>query len=139
MRSQIQALAAPSASPPPRVGLAQTAVNSNDIWLYHKTSRRQVYEEARAARPHCDDVILWNERGEVTEASSSNIIVELDGQLVTPPVSSGLLAGTYRRYLLEQGSIAERVVTIADLERTARLILINSVRKEQEAVFISGS
>lgn len=139
MRSQIQALAAPSASPPPRIGLAQTAVNSNDIWLYHKTSRRQVYEEARAARPHCDDVILWNERGEVTEASSSNIIVELDGQLVTPPVSSGLLAGTYRRYLLEQGSIAERVVTIADLERTARLILINSVRKEQEAVFISGS
>ncbi len=139
MISEVHVLIVPSDRPPLRVGLAKTAVNSNDIWLYHKTSRRQVYEEARAGRPDCDDVILWNERGEVTEASSSNIIVELDGRLVTPPVSSGLLAGTYRRYLLEQGHIEEKIVMIADLERITRLLLINSVRKGQEAVLTAAS
>jgi para-aminobenzoate synthetase/4-amino-4-deoxychorismate lyase len=96
-----------------------------------------MYEEALAACPEGYDVILWNERGEITEASSSNVIAELDGRLITPPVSAGLLAGTYRRYLLEQGCIQERTVTIADLQRCSQLFLINSVRKSREAVFVN--
>ena len=120
-----------------RVCLAEIAVDSHDVWLYHKTSRRKMYEEALAACPDGYDVILWNEHGEITEASSSNVIVELDGRLITPPVTAGLLAGTYRRYLLEQGRIQEGTVTIADLKRSSQLFLINSVRKWREAVFVN--
>jgi para-aminobenzoate synthetase/4-amino-4-deoxychorismate lyase len=116
--------------------LANTAVDSQNIWLHHKTNQRQTYEQALAACPDGFDVILWNERGEVTEASSSNLIVELDGQLITPPLSSGLLPGTFRRHLLEQGQIKEGIVTIDDLKNSTRLILINSVRKWREAVLI---
>jgi para-aminobenzoate synthetase/4-amino-4-deoxychorismate lyase len=56
-----------SRPPIQRVALAQHPIDSGDVLLYHKTSRRAIYEAARAARPDCDDVILWNEHGEITE------------------------------------------------------------------------
>jgi para-aminobenzoate synthetase/4-amino-4-deoxychorismate lyase len=78
-------------------------------------------------------VILWNERGEITESCTANVVIDLDGALVTPPLECGLLDGTFRGWLLAQGQIAERVITI-ELLRSARLIyLINSVRKWMEA------
>jgi para-aminobenzoate synthetase/4-amino-4-deoxychorismate lyase len=45
-------------------------------------------------------VILWNERGELTEADTANLVLDLAGDWVTPPVMSGLLAGTFRGELL---------------------------------------
>jgi para-aminobenzoate synthetase/4-amino-4-deoxychorismate lyase len=122
---------------PVRVGLAKAPVDSGNIWLYHKTTRREMYEVARTSRPDCDEVILWNERGEITEASASNIVVELDGKLWTPPISSGLLAGTMRAELLAQGQIDERLITIDELQNSSRIWLINSVRGWQTAVFSS--
>lgn len=123
---------------PLRVGLAAEPVDSASVWLYHKTMRREVYEAARAARPECDEVILWNERGEITEALTSNIVVELGGQLWTPPVSSGLLAGTFRGLLLSQGDIQERVITRWELRHATGMWLINSVRGWQTAVLGEG-
>ena len=118
---------------PLRVGLAAAPVSSADVWLYHKTTRRASYDAARASRPDCDEVILWNERGELTEATASNIVLEHEGREVTPPVSSGLLAGTLRAHLLETGAIAEHVLTKDDLGRATRLWLINSVRGRRAA------
>ena len=79
-------------------------------------------------------MILWNERQEVTEATTANIVVELDGALVTPPVECGLLAGTYRAELLAQGEVREGIVTIDRLRIAPRLWLINSVHERREAV-----
>ncbi len=123
---------------PVRVGLAREPIHSDNIWLYHKTTQRRVYEQAAAARPDCDDVILWNERGEITESGRANIVVELDGKLWTPPLESGLLAGTMRGDLVRNGRIHERILTIADLQRSSHLYLINSVRRWQEAVLAAN-
>jgi para-aminobenzoate synthetase/4-amino-4-deoxychorismate lyase len=71
---------------------------------------------------------LWNERGELTEACIANLVVELDGQLYTPPVKCGLLAGTYRAWLLEQGKVKERVIRVEELGRCGWVFLANSVR-----------
>lgn len=122
-----------------RVGLAQTPVHSNNIWLYHKTTQRQVYAAARAERPDCDDVILVNERGELTEATIANIVLDLDGELVTPPVTAGLLAGTMRDCLVKNGRIREQTLTPADLHRCRQIYLINSVRKWRKATLIETS
>jgi para-aminobenzoate synthetase/4-amino-4-deoxychorismate lyase len=122
---------------PARVRLAATPVHSNDKFLYHKTTQRQVYEAACAACPDCDEVLLWNERGELTEATTANIVLEIDGRLLTPPVSSGLLAGTFRSALLEQGEISEQVLPVEALERCQNIYLINSVRKWRRAVMQS--
>jgi branched-subunit amino acid aminotransferase/4-amino-4-deoxychorismate lyase len=121
---------------PIRVGLATDAVRSDNVYLYHKTTRRQMYTQALASRPDCDDVILWNEHGEVTEASSSNIVVEMGGERLTPPVSCGLLAGTFREELLENGNLHEKVIMKDELLLTDAIFLINSVRCWRKTQFI---
>jgi para-aminobenzoate synthetase/4-amino-4-deoxychorismate lyase len=114
--------------------LAREPVDSGDVFLYHKTTNRAVYEKAKADFPEADDVLLFNERGEVTESCIANVVVELDGRKVTPPVSCGLLAGTFRDQLLSHGEIEEGVVTLADLRRADSVWLINSVRKWRRAM-----
>ncbi|MGF1496132.1 MAG: aminodeoxychorismate synthase component I [Elainellaceae cyanobacterium] len=119
---------------PLRVALAPAPVDSADPFLYHKTTQRQVYERARSHYPDRDDVLLWNERQELTEACLGNIVVEQDGEFYTPPVACGLLAGTYRAFLLEQGKVRERVIPIGELDQYSGIFIINSVRKMQQAI-----
>jgi para-aminobenzoate synthetase/4-amino-4-deoxychorismate lyase len=109
-----------------RVKLAAAPVSSDEVFLFHKTTNRGIYDRARLA--DADDVLLWNERQELTESTIANIVVELDGARVTPPVDCGLLAGTLRGELLDRGEISERIVTVDDLRRATRLWLINSVQ-----------
>jgi para-aminobenzoate synthetase/4-amino-4-deoxychorismate lyase len=112
-----------------RAGLATRPITSNELFLYHKTTWRRIYEEAAASRPDCAEVILWNERDEITESTTANIVVRLDGALLTPPLSSGLLPGVFREHLIDEGIIREQAITLGDLARCDRLYLINSVRK----------
>ncbi len=109
--------------------MAKHAVNSNDPFLYHKTTHRSVYQRARDGAADCDDVILFNEKGEITEATIANLVIEQGGEKLTPPVSSGLLAGTFRAGLLESGQIREKVLTIQDLKTADCIYLVNSVRR----------
>lgn len=113
---------------PVRVILAQTPVNTADRFLYHKTTRREVYQRALAELPGFDDVLLWNERGEVTESTIANVVVDLDGKRVTPAAACGLLPGTFRAWLLEKGEVGEGVVMVEDLGRCSAVYLANSVR-----------
>jgi para-aminobenzoate synthetase/4-amino-4-deoxychorismate lyase len=119
-----------------RLGVALEPVWSGDRWLYHKTTERGVYERAHAGRPDCDDVVLVNERGEVTETSRANLVVELNGRRYTPPVSCGLLAGTARQELLERGEIAECILSVDDLRRADGVWTLNSVRGLQPAELV---
>ena len=114
---------------PRRVTLATEAVNSSDRFLFHKTTRRDFYD----AQP---DVIFWNERGEVTESNIANVVVRIGGELFTPPIESGLLAGTFRNQLLAEGKIKERVITIEELKNAQEFFLINSVRKWMNVSFV---
>jgi len=110
------------------IALSPHPINANNPFLYHKTTYRPMYQEAIAAVAPAQDALLWNDRGELTESCIGNLVVEWDGQRVTPPISCGLLPGVYRSYLLEQGKIAERVIRVDDLPHCSRLFLINSVR-----------
>jgi para-aminobenzoate synthetase/4-amino-4-deoxychorismate lyase len=109
--------------------LAQNPVQSSDKFLFHKTTQRAVYDAALAERGDADDVLLWNERGEVTEFTRGNVVVELDGKRWTPVRTSGLLAGVFRGELLDAGAIAERVLTVEDLARATGMWFINSLRE----------
>ncbi len=98
--------------PPPatqitRLVLAQVRVNSADPMLRHKTTSRGIYDAARAGLPPDTDAILVNERGEATETTIANIAVLRGGQWTTPPISCGVLPGTMRAQLLEEGEIVE--------------------------------
>ena len=121
---------------PVRLAVAINPIDVADRFLYNKTTHRRMYDDAKAARPCCDDVILWNARGEVTETTIANIVVELDGQKYTPPVDCGLLPGVFRGHLLESREISERRIKIEDLPRASRIWTINSVRKWRDAVLV---
>jgi para-aminobenzoate synthetase/4-amino-4-deoxychorismate lyase len=123
---------------PVRVAIAREPVDSRDPLLFHKTTRRAVYDERRASRPDCDDVLLLNERGELTESTIANLVVRLDGALWTPPLGSGLLPGVLRADLLSRGDIRERTLRPADLDRAQAVYLISSVRRWRRAVVVDA-
>jgi para-aminobenzoate synthetase/4-amino-4-deoxychorismate lyase len=117
--------------PPMKVCLAKDPVDSGNIFLYHKTTQRAVYDSARKDFPEYDDVLLYNEHDELTEFTIGNLVVEMDGKLITPPIACGLLPGTLRAHLLETGQVAERVIRVAELKDCTKIYLVNSVRKWQ--------
>jgi para-aminobenzoate synthetase/4-amino-4-deoxychorismate lyase len=114
--------------PAVRVALARDPVDRLDPFLCHKTTRRLVYERALASRPGFDDVILWNEQGEVTEATIANVVVRDAAGYWTPPIASGLLPGTFRAELLERGAVRERRIAVQELRAAREVWLVNSVR-----------
>ncbi len=121
---------------PVRVTLAAKPIDPSDRFLYHKTTHRLVYEEAKSAHPKAEDVLLWNPAGEITESTIANVVADLDGELITPRVECGLLPGTFRAELLEQGKIREGIIRTKDLNRCRQLYLINSVRKWRPAILL---
>jgi para-aminobenzoate synthetase/4-amino-4-deoxychorismate lyase len=115
--------------------LSQERTSSIDIFMRHKTTLREIYDrgfaEARAAG--FDEVIFQNEKGEVTEGAISNVFIERSGRLLTPPLACGVLAGVYRRHLLETNATAEeRILTVEDLKTADAVFLCNSVRGLRE-------
>ncbi|MCC6569195.1 MAG: aminodeoxychorismate synthase component I, partial [Anaerolineales bacterium] len=123
---------------PLRVYLANKPINSNDIFLFHKTTHRAVYENAKRDFPDSDDVLLFNENGELTEFTIGNLVVEMDGKLYTPPISCGLLAGTFREFLIETGQVEERVIRVDELEKCEKMFFVNSVRMWQRVEIINS-
>ncbi len=111
-----------------RVALDDRPIDDHDPFLFHKTTARQCYEAARARFPDHDDVLLWNERNELTESCIANLALKLAGQWYTPPVECGLLNGTARQVLLRRGRIKERILYKNDLHKASDRVLFNSVR-----------
>jgi para-aminobenzoate synthetase/4-amino-4-deoxychorismate lyase len=114
---------------PWRVGFAAHAVDETDPFLRIKTTRRRVYEAARAARPDLDDVLLWAQSGAVTESTIANLVAEIDGVRCTPPTILPLLPGVFRAELVASGALVERVLLREDVTRASRLWLVNSLRE----------
>ena len=110
------------------VSLDNQRSDTESAYCYHKTTQRGIYQQALSRHPEHQDVILINQNGYVTESTRANIVVEIDGQLLTPDIQGGLLAGVFRQYLLQQGVIRESNITIYELLEANRVYLINSVR-----------
>ncbi|GIV60405.1 MAG: hypothetical protein KatS3mg043_1494 [Rhodothermaceae bacterium] len=122
-----------------RLGFATERVDPADPLLYHKTTRRDRYERAYRAglAAGLDEVLLINTAGAVTEGTRTNLFVEHDGHLCTPPLRAGLLPGVYRAYLLDtRPGIVERELRPEDLRRAERVYVCNAVRGLVEAVVV---
>jgi len=120
------------------VRLAKTRLDSADRLLRVKTTRRTLYETARAeyTPAEADEVILLNERGEVCEGTITSIFLDDGtGLLRTPPISCGLLAGVLRTELICQRKARVGRITLADLD-TGTLYIGNSLRGLIRANFI---
>jgi para-aminobenzoate synthetase/4-amino-4-deoxychorismate lyase len=113
---------------PLRAALAQTPVLSTDSRLAHKTTDRAVYEPHRAARPDLQEVLLWNEREELTEFTTGNVALRLGGRLLTPPLTAGVLPGVARATALASGRIVEATLLRPLLAQAEEVWHLNSLR-----------
>jgi para-aminobenzoate synthetase / 4-amino-4-deoxychorismate lyase len=114
-----------------RVCISEHRTDPADPMLYHKTAQRSLYalNFLQAQEKGFDDVLFLNLRGEVTEGAISNVFIEKAGRWFTPPIECGLLAGVYRRHLLEtRPEIEEKVLTLDDLRTADAIYLSNAVR-----------
>ncbi len=124
----VQALPLVDEPAPLCVALARTPVRSTDPRLAHKTTDRAVYEAHRAAQPNLQEVLLWNERGELTEFTTGNVVLRLGGQLLTPPLAAGVLPGVARAAALAAGEISEVLLTREHLTQAVEIWHLNSLR-----------
>ena len=108
--------------------LSKSPIDSGDVFLYHKTTNRRVYEDAVRLCEGCNDVLLLNEKGEITESTVANVAVEIDGEFCTPPVQCGLLPGTQRAWMLDHAQLQEKVISIEDVQSSPNIYLLNSIR-----------
>jgi para-aminobenzoate synthetase/4-amino-4-deoxychorismate lyase len=109
-------LPTPLAVPAPCIALSQP-VDAGDWRLRHKTTDRDFYDAAREAAigEGAVEALFVRDDGLVTEGSFTNLYVERDNVLLTPPAGLGLLPGVLRRSLIEQGSVREAELTLDDL------------------------
>lgn len=118
-----------------RLTLSSARVNSNDVFLYHKTTNRTVFDQARRGCDEQTDVILINEREEITETTIMNLAVLREGRWITPQVSSGLLPGVMRAELLARGDIVEGVIPVNELRDGEVIRCFNALRGVFDVVF----
>lgn len=121
-----------------RFKIAGAVLESQDVWLRHKTTRRALYDEARANLPAgVDELLFMNERGELCEGTITNLVLTTqNGDRLTPPLSSGCLPGVYRQSLLDMGDVRAAILTMDDLRSAARLELVNSLRGSTSATWL---
>lgn len=99
------------------------------------------YEEAHARG--LDEVILLNERGEVSECTSANVFAIHGREALTPPLDSGCLPGVTRELLLEVVRqpgirVAERRLTLEDLERADGVFITSTTRDILPVAAVEG-
>ena len=120
------------------VCLAKHPLDTNDVFLFHKTTRREAYENAKEGLEGFDDVLLYNEAGELTEFTIGNLVLEQGGQFFTPPIYCGVLPGTFRAHLIETGRVVERTIPAQQLTHYGKIFRVNSIRGWQEVKLQPG-
>ena len=108
------------------VRLASRPIDTSTAFVFHKTSFRKPYEDAQEGL--AGEAVFYNADRCITESTTANVIVEIDGQLVTPPIECGLLAGVARAHAVRSGRVREGVVTIDQFRNARRAWILNSVR-----------
>lgn len=111
---------------PVRASPAKQPVNPDNLFLQHSTTQRDHLPTAQKDMHGFDEVLLWNTRGELTGSCTSNLVVEINGEYFTPPISSGAMPGAYRASLLSEGRLIERPIRLEELASCNKVYLINS-------------
>ncbi len=116
--------------------ISNRKIDSKSIFQYHKTSRREVYNEEydKAVKAGHYEAIIFNEHNEIAEACRHNIFVKRQGKWYTPPLSAGILDGIERQNFKQKTEAIEKFLTLDQLQHCEEIILTNSVRGEVSVI-----
>lgn len=112
-----------------RLKISKLRRNSTSKIIYHKSLcyYENIMEHRWAVENGFDSALFLNERDEVCETSFANIFFVRDKKILTPDVSSGLLRGTMRDFLLENFEINEEKICAKDLASFDECFISNSL------------
>lgn len=111
-----------------RARVAREPVQQGDPNLTIKSTSRAIFLERLDDCRDVDEVLLYNQFGELTEFTRGSVLLEMDGRLWTPHPDSGCLDGIGVRRMLEQGAVAYRNLKVEDLSRASHVLFLNSVK-----------
>ncbi|MDP8233861.1 MAG: aminodeoxychorismate synthase component I [Candidatus Saelkia tenebricola] len=120
---------------PLKVKLSRIEINSDNVFLYHKSTYRDLYDQERekVLKDGFFEVVFLNTKSELTEGAISNIFLSVKGKIYTPSAKCGLLPGVLRKHLIESGWVYEKVLYLEDMKRADTIFIGNSVRGLLEA------
>ncbi len=123
-----------------KIQLAKKPLKINPF-IFHKTTLRKHYKYATYCISSCKvfDILYYNQYGEITEGSRSNVIIQRGNQLLTPDSNCGLLAGTLRSILLRYCLCKESIIMLNDLYMVDKIFCFNSVRGVLQVELIEDS
>lgn len=109
--------------------LSEVRRNSSSKIIYHKSLSyyENIMEHRWAQDRGYDSALFINEREEVCETSFANIFFVRNGEIFTPNISSGLLKGTMRDYILESYKVKEDVISFKDIDNYDEAFISNSL------------
>ncbi len=127
---------------PVKVAFSRKKVDKDNFLLYHKTTKRDLYNEElmKYRTKGLFEVLFTNQDDEITEGAITNVMIKKGESYFTPPVSSGILPGTYRSYLLslDDFPLTEKVLYKDDILNCDQLYLMNSIRKTLPATLLES-
>ena len=140
-RLLVTASPAPEAGTPVRLATASVRRNPASPASRHKTLSYidSVMALREAHQAGADEAVMFNTRGRPACAAAANLVFRIDGEMVTPPLSEGVLAGTTRTRLLEAlPEMVERRLTRAEARKADALVLTNALRGIRPALSWDG-
>lgn len=113
------------------VGIAEGVRKANDLLANHKTSNALIYAiAARQAKENkWNDALICNTAENIIESTIANIFRVKDGQVSTPPLNEGCVAGVMRSYIMSTIKVTEIPLTQAMLEDADAVFLSNAIRR----------
>lgn len=124
----------PDTDRPVRLAIDPRPIDRSDVFRFHKTTVRGMYDDAAARFPDADDVVSVNDRGEAVETTIGNLLVRLDGRWLTPSLDAGCLPGVGRAVLLDEGAIQEAAISVDRLLQAEAIEVVNAVRGRRAAI-----
>lgn len=112
-----------------KVTISRVVKSKHSSLVFHKTLNygENMWELKRAKQSGYDDCLFLNEEGHVTESCLANLFLIQDEQLVTAPISDGLLPGIIRSKIIEQFPVRQEHMTRSDLSSCQAAFLTNSL------------
>ena len=109
---------------------------SDSVDVGETVHKRYPYSDRLAIRESAqfegfDDALLFNKKNEVTETSVSNIVLRLNQQWVTPPISAGILPGIMRQISIEECGVQVRAIHVSEIPEVTSAFLLSSLRIAQ--------
>jgi len=122
-----------------KVIISKNRIKTANKYQYFKTTNRKIYDKENQffSRRGFFDVIYFNERSELAEGAITNIFLKLGDTYFTPPVTSGILPGVYRKIKLKRdSSVKEKILYFEDLMSAEEIILTNALKGEIKVNFL---